>query len=239
MNIEGLTLRTERCPDGVELVDLPEVWGKPLTAEHQPRGLMLSEGALAEYQPAGKVFRHRTERREPKTIAIENLENPVVLQFANATSDNGLLNFFERYGLQGHPVFERDSVLEQQHMFHAMLENFSALNQTAPTKAVEGINRFFELPPSELSYGEFDLRPSLHLGGPQGTPRMLLKTKTLRSFMLMEMAMIVAHGAMAHKCDKCGTIFLTGQLTWRRSTARFCSDRCRVAANRAKKTEAN
>jgi len=67
---------------------------------------------------------------------------------------------------------------------------------------------------------------------------MLLKTKTLRSFMVMEMAMIVGHGVLAHKCENCATIFLTGPLTWRRAHARFCSDRCRVAAMRARQAAA-
>jgi hypothetical protein len=52
--------------------------------------------------------------------------------------------------------------------------------------------------------------------------------------MLMEVAMIVAHDVRVAECEHCGTVFLTGALTWRRAHARFCSDKCRVAAMRAR-----
>jgi hypothetical protein len=76
--------------------------------------------------------------------------------------------------------------------------------------------------------------PVFHLAGPKGTPRVLLKCSHLIALMKMEVAMIVAHGARIGECEHCGDMFATGPMTGRRSHARFCSDRCRVAAMRAR-----
>jgi hypothetical protein len=83
----------------------------------------------------------------------------------------------------------------------------------------------------------FNLKPTFFLAGPRGTPRLLLESESFVGFMLMEVAMIVAHGARVAECEKCGTIFLTGPLTWRRAHAVYCSDRCRVAAMRARQAD--
>ena len=67
---------------------------------------------------------------------------------------------------------------------------------------------------------------------------MLLQSQTLFGFMLMETTMAIVHDARVAQCEKCGAVFLTGPLTWRRPHARFCSDRCRVAAMRARQAAA-
>ena len=63
---------------------------------------------------------------------------------------------------------------------------------------------------------------------------MLLECPHLTQFMTMEIAMIAMHGAKLGTCEHCGAVFLTGPLTGRRSHAKYCSDRCRVAAMRAR-----
>jgi hypothetical protein len=85
-----------------------------------------------------------------------------------------------------------------------------------------------------IASAECNLRPTFHLAGPRGTPRLRFKSETLYDFMIMEAAMIVAHGVRVTECKKCSTVFLTDPLTWRRSHARFCSERRRVAAMRAR-----
>ncbi|AWM23719.1 hypothetical protein AOX55_0000439 [Sinorhizobium fredii CCBAU 25509] len=67
-----------------------------------------------------------------------------------------------------------------------------------------------------------------------GSMRFVLKADTLYDFMVMEVAAIHEAGAAAASCEHCGKIFLTGPLTGRRSHAKYCSDRCRVAAMRAR-----
>jgi hypothetical protein len=226
MNVAGLTIDIERCPDGVELVDLPEVLGKPLTWGHQPTGLMVSGDVLTEYQPAGKIFRYRTERREPKTIMIENLEDPVVIRFVNASDEKRRIQFFDRFGLLCGRLGDDpyDDILQKQTAFRTHLKATSAYE---PDSSMLMVN-------TAIEHNRFSLRPTFHLAGPRGKPRLLLRGERLFGFMIMEMAMIVAHGARVSECENCSTIFLTGPLTGHRSSARFCTDRCRMAAMRAR-----
>jgi hypothetical protein len=68
-----------------------------------------------------------------------------------------------------------------------------------------------------------------------GKPQMLLQCKSLLDFMKMEVGMVALEGAKLATCEHCPNLFLTGSSTSRRSHATFCSDRCRVAASRARK----
>ena len=193
------------------------------------------------------IYRYRTFRRETERITLSDLENPIIVAFVNAADDEQLLSFFERFGLPKltpwwherhpkvwiygnlHPEIHRDDILRDQLLFEELLQNAGGRN---PAAAIETVNSAFERP------DEFDLKPTFHLTGPHGSPRMLLKCKSLIGFMLAETAMIATHGARVARCEKCDIIFLTGPLTWRRSSAHFCSDRCRVAANRARRASA-
>ena len=149
MAIYGLFLKSHRCPDGVELV---------------------AGGELA----GGPYFRARTDRREPMRLEIQNLENPVVVEFINAHSDDALAEFFLKFGplvntSQSSYTF---SVLEDlrgwQKTFRAFLATVGSSNQV---DALQAIN---ELLPSGISR-----QPSVDLGGEGGAPRMLLECEAL------------------------------------------------------------
>jgi hypothetical protein len=222
MNVEGLTIDIERCQDGVELVDLPG------TGLYGPE----AAGTLAGSSHPVTVFRPRTDRREVQTMRLSNLENPIVIAFVNATDDEDRLQFFDQYGFLGRPmeIMRRDSLLGFQAHLRQTLQRFGSGADPASTMA--GINQGI------AERREFNPQLTFHLAGPRGTPRLLLKSETLYAFMIMEMAMVVAHGVRVTECEKCSEIFLTGALTWRRAHARFCSDRCRVAAMRARQKTA-
>ncbi len=68
MDLYGLTLDFERCPDGVELVDLPAIEGPTLASSWSAR-----DG----------VSLYRTIRRERRQIELTNLEDPVAIKFVN------------------------------------------------------------------------------------------------------------------------------------------------------------
>jgi hypothetical protein len=74
------------------------------------------------------------------------------------------------------------------------------------------------------------LRPDIQLR--DGAPVLTLPISTLYGFMLMETALVITGGAQVMRCDNCSIIFVTGQGTGRRNTAKYCSNRCRVAAQR-------
>ncbi|PDT24805.1 hypothetical protein [Rhizobium hidalgonense] len=62
----------------------------------------------------------------------------------------------------------------------------------------------------------------------------VLQADTLFAFMVMEITAAHEAEAVATSCERCRKVFLTGPLTGRRSHAKYCSDRCRVAAMRTR-----
>jgi hypothetical protein len=218
-HMDGLTTDIQRCPDGVELVD-------------------------------GAFYRGRTDRSEPERITLTNLEDPVVVAFVNATDDARRKLFFGRFGFLNAtrgwhdrlakyfiynpgvgtgPLTYQDDILEDQSRFRELLQQAGGDD---PTAAMTKINRALE------TFDDFKLRATFPLAGPDGTPRLVLKSESLIGFMLMETAMVATQGARLAECEHCGTLFLTGPMTGRRSHARFCSNKCRVAAMRARNAEA-
>jgi hypothetical protein len=212
--MDGLTIDIERCPDGVQLVD-------------------------------GAFYCCRTERRETERITLTDLENPVVITFVNATDDAGRQLFFGRFGLLSptkwwHERLDkqfvyhsptglvRDDILNDQSRFRELLQQAGGND---PAVAMTRINRALQ------TFDDFKFRATFPLSGPQGSPRLMLKSESLIGFMLMETAMVATQGARLGECEKCGILFLTGPLTGRRSHARFCSNKCRVAAMRARNAE--
>jgi hypothetical protein len=207
----GLAVEVERCPDGVELVTLPAIQGK----------------SIATTRDEWTVFRYRTKRRESERFEFTDLESPIVVAFVNATDDERRQRFFSMCGLTipDHQV-DRESVLLSQRQFRHLLSRAGGADAAA---AMEAVNA------NIAKHIAFALQPTVHLAGQSGMPRLLLRSTSLLGFMVMETAMVVAHRARLASCEKCDTVFLTGPLTSRRSHARFCSDKCRVAAMRARK----
>jgi hypothetical protein len=215
--MDGLTIDIERCPDGVELVD--------------------------------GIFSWRTDRPETERITLTNLEDPVVLAFVNAADDEQRQLFFGRFGLlrptrgwheRLNKMFVynpgitptagliRDDILDDQSRFRELLQQVGGDD---PAVAMTRINRALE------TFEDFKLRATFPLTGPKGAPRLVLKSESLIGFMLMETAMVATQGARMAECEQCGTLFLTGPMTGRRSHARFCRNKSRVAAIRARNAE--
>jgi hypothetical protein len=212
MAMNGLFLETWRCPDGVDLGQ----------SKHGPT-----------------VFRFRTDRREPLRLEIENLENPVVVEFVNAREDADRIDFFTRFGelVPDMPwsgdYLQHSRVLRVQQKFREYLirvcgssvDALTAINEPTLKPSPGKRSKEFQLP---------HLAAKFDLGGEGGTVRMLLQCDYLITFMRMEMAMAAMQGAKLGTCEHCGDVFLTGPLTGRRSHAKYCSARCRVAAMRAR-----
>jgi hypothetical protein len=214
----GLFYEGERCPDGVDLFDVPDL-----------------RGAI---KPK-KAFRYRTDRREQFRWEIENLENPIVIEFINAREDADRIRFLSKFGLLrrspfGDPLLgpNADPALASYREFidsqKAFRNRVYAHCELGQAEGLTAINKWFEhgRPPT--------LEPRLDLATEKGTPRMLLRCKYLTEFMTMERVTAAVLGAKLATCEHCGAAFFTGPLTGRRSHAKYCSDRCRVAAMRAR-----
>jgi hypothetical protein len=240
----GLTIELERCPDGVELVQMEKPSTIKSMSHHPDRPGFEMEMTKPEPET---IFRYRTDRRETQLVTIGDLENPIVMAFVNATDDKRRQSFFERYGLLKltpwwhqrnpkawvygnlHPELHHDDVVHDQSRFRDLLRYAGGEDRAAGMAAVN----------SAIANRAFNLQPTFHLAGPNGAPRLLLKSESLIGAMLMEVAMGVSNGARLAECEKCAALFLTGALTGRRSHARFCSDKCRVAAMRARNAAAD
>lgn len=208
-----LILRTTRCPDGVDLHD----YGPSETVK----------GPVSH----NLFFRYRTNRREPLRLELQHLQNPVVVDFVNARDDAGLVKFFSTFGLLDNVrSVSEHSVVPVAHFHRSCGDWLAAAGGGDKTAALEALN-------AAVAETALDLRPEFDLGGENGSPRMLLSALHLRGFMIMEIAMVAMNGARLFRCEHCGSAFLTGPLTGRRSHARFCSDRCRVAAMRERNAQ--
>jgi hypothetical protein len=214
MEMYGLILEAQRCSDGVAL------------------GLAPPNNEGAEQ---GLAFRSRTHRQETIRREFENLEDPIVVEFINAREDADRIKFFSKFGFLFAPKIihpasksrgsDYDFVIATQKELRDFLIKATGPDQV---EALQALNSSLE------RYGPINSQPYFDLAGAAGAPRILLKFSELMHFMVMEVAMIARHGAKLATCEHCGAVFLTGPLTGRRSHAKYCSDRCRVAAMRAR-----
>ncbi len=218
-----LLFEGERCPDGVELFD----YGVPKPGK---------TGAAKTIAAAGKDgqwFRYRTVRREPMRIELTNLEDALSIRYVNARSDEARADFLSRFGMiADDPMtsfriqeIDRDYLMESQRSVRKLLVKAT---DTDHGTAVTALNNALH------QHRSFALRATLRLNGPGGLPAMVLQPQTLFGLMLMEMTMAAENDVRLAECQHCRAAFLTGSLTGRRAHAVYCSDRCRVAALRAR-----
>ena len=164
----------------------------------------------------------RSERYRTEIVrqAID-LADPLVVRFVNATDDTKRIAFLERFGLplQMHPYEAHTFVLGEQREARRLLEQAGSGDATSAIKAAN----------AALKRAHGADRFSLEHG------RTVLTVTDPMSFMFQEIAMVAANGAQLATCERCGDVFLTGKLTKRRITSRFCRDLCRVSAHRANK----
>lgn len=206
--MQQLMLEWERCPDGVEIVD------------HGPAP-KTEPGRTKLVEPYGMWLSARSARRVPVIYEMRDLENPVVMHFLNAHTADNMIAFHARFGMRGStdtaPLVEcfreRDN-----------LANFLAYSTAGHIgEATEIVNTVLS---------SVRLRPTVDFSGPGRMPAITLHPVSLWQFMAMEVATAASCGAELAQCENCRKLFLTGSLTGRRSHAKYCSDRCRVAAMR-------
>jgi hypothetical protein len=202
-----LRLRTARCLDDVELVRRDDLAALGLRSEYGVGGAMW--------------FCCRSERYHSEVVReATDLADPLVVRFINATDDTKRLAFVSRLGfpLQLFAYESHNFVLGEQRTLRRLLEQAGSGDATSAIKAANAALK-----------GAGGDRFSLEDG------RMVLTVTNPMAFMFQEVAMVAANGARLATCERCGDVFLTGKLTKRRITSRFCRDLCRVSAHRANK----
>ena len=78
--------------------------------------------------------------------------------------------------------------------------------------------------------------PRLEYRPKSNLPTLFLVTQTLYNFMWMELVLMASQGSGIGICGYCSSVFVTGSRTHLTVPRQYCSDRCRVAALRARKS---
>ncbi len=210
----------EESPDGAERVALdrdgPDFGSKVANQLHEILSPPIVEAKL--------WLQYRTERRETYVRRLDGLKNLLVTEYVNAKDSESLIEFVRKYGFPapGDAIHIDDLIELQVGMRNILVEyNNSSTFQAAAdfrTMAAQHIA---------------DIKPDLVT--PPGTNglSLTLVPDSLQGFMLLEAASVMTGGALVMKCAHCGAIFVSGSHTGRRKTAHYCSNRCRVAAQRA------
>lgn len=171
----------------------------------------------------GESYRPRSGRRVPVTYDLTNLEDSIAIRFVNTKDDAAAKALFlGRFGMPTSAEYVTQDQLDEQHM-HVVGMLFVDADD-GPAVVAANVNE-------GLRDAATKLVPAMEVVG-DGSVRIVASAGDLLSLMMMEMAFAAEVGAQIGVCGHCETIYFTGPLTGRRSHAKYCSDRCRVAAMR-------
>lgn len=183
-------------------------------------------GWFFRYHDAGGGVAPATEsiRRE-----LDELNEPLVVDFINAKGRDALTKFLQTYGLPQTPEEPASAlvpvwrVIQYQSLFETTLKMYRA----GVTEAARGLFQ-------KLAGLLVTLRPDIQISDTKDTLRLSLETNSLAGFMCMEAAAIITGGSRVMVCDHCGKFFMSGTDTGKRHrySVAYCSNRCRVAAQR-------
>lgn len=176
------------------------------------------------------VLRARSDRFAPVNLETTDFSEAICIKFLNSAKDN-IEGFAKRFGLPrfGGLALGSDTwpvvpmaLIEvlREDVEDLLFADFSIVDHVAHINAV---------------IGSASIRPRFdHVADRY---RLVFRPDNLSDYILLEAALARDAGATAHNCTHCGNAFLTGSMTGRRSTAKFCADRCRVAAMRVRKSK--
>lgn len=206
MALTGISVLWDHCPDGVEIFDYPQEPAR--------------KNATVIGGPFGQHFRYKSERREAQRFEAVDLSDPIFLRYANARTDDDLRAFFWTYGFRS-DVAEVSVELEReaQSRFRVQISEACSGDQDRATAAMRILLDGVRIVPKYMQTADL-------------TPRMVMENRSLHGYMCMEVGTAASNDARLAHCENCGKGFLTGPLTGRRSHAKYCGDRCRVAAMR-------
>jgi hypothetical protein len=183
-----------------------------------------------------ECVRYKSGRMQTFRRTLGEASTALAIKFVMAKGDDALLAFMDEWGIPGWPIgpgsgpggqpatveIPMSAIRTQQ----ASLRRIIDLYREGDTRA-DGV-----LGPSA---GWSDLRPILKRPRGAKKPILTLETKSLIGFMDLEVGAIIAGGSKVLRCEHCSKIYATGDYEGKhRRIGRFCSNRCRVADQRAR-----
>ena len=202
-----------RCIDGYQLVDQVKLTPK------EEKYFAAHSSIDRRYWDAPMIMgkSQRMERYHP-------MKNVLFAVFAKwEPSPKGMLRFCDAYG----PLIGMDYIdwmLDEQRILQSTLERLEA---GGPDELIEQL--------SWLDYGRcaFTLRQTA-----PGTLTPTLIPQSLRQAMYVQLALHTASGAqLLWSCEHCRVPFYVGTGTKRRSTAKYCSNTCKVTAHKKRQQQ--
>jgi hypothetical protein len=147
----------------------------------------------------------------------------------------------------GEPLFVRFLNRKTAAERNKLVEPFGGLGLADDERFAESLRAFAEhvlasepepFPGALVNLINLELRgarvePRLVVDGDQAA-HLVLEASTLAVFMVFEIIAAVEVGVKKKRCAHCRKLFLYGPLTGRERHAKYCADRCRVAAMRAR-----
>lgn len=207
----GLELHWARCADGVALAE-------------------------TEYGEEGVRFRSADVRLYHHQAG--DLRASMLEQFLRCESTDNILQFVSEFGLPGPGGFFADGKLSgpmdaKEQSIRSILsvrDGFRQLMGHAGKELTYEAGRDFNA--IAIQWPE-SLTPAFNLWRNTTAPRLTFLARNPNALMLMEAALALSNATALQTCNHCSLPFLAGPLTSKRLGAAYCSNRCRVAAQRA------
>jgi hypothetical protein len=185
----------------------------------------------------------RTTRRERYPLRADGTGNSVVLKYLAAKTDQQLLEFVSEYGFPDPHGGGREEGTGLPTPEGAFWQPMSTLK--GDRHLLEQLIKLFDVDPAG-AIGHFQkiaslhiasLKPGLVLRPGSDKPTLSLTPRTLLGYMFLEAGLIMSGSNRIATCPWDGVPFLAGTYKGKRTTAVYCSNRCRVAAQRARKSQ--
>lgn len=196
-------------------------WFSPMPTPIPPRPLA---SAMSTASLTAPRVRYRTGARDLVRRRLDLLQKPLVEDFVRCEGQDQLTDFMSEHGIPDWKPAD-DSQLDMVEGFRGACAGVLSLYARGEIRKAAAI-----LEP-QRSYA--DLRPVLAFPRGSSSPVMVLKVFALKPFLCLEMGSIIAGGATVKNCLNCQQLFVVGPATGRRTTALYCTNRCRVAHQRS------
>ncbi|MFB6419910.1 hypothetical protein [Bradyrhizobium tunisiense] len=202
----GIELLAFKCVDGAELHEYPPV--------RKAQKSVTIGGETRE----GLYVRLRSKNMRRYDRKLIDLKKPLIEEFLCCQEPGDFVNFASEYGLPG--VTEETKLAD-------LIKSRDTLRRLLDLHTAGKTSEAVKL------YNKIAKPVTPFLAEWVDHPVMAFHPETPYGFMTMEAALAVANATVLLTCNHCTRPFLAGALTSKRTNAYYCSNKCRVAAQRA------